>query len=107
MFVKTNTIPTTVCDEEWYIYIYIYIERKRPRQRQKREDFDEYYERVVSSSNSSSSSSSSIFSIMRQYFLVTLLPSALSMISPRWVMTINALMTAHSLTPTRDKSSTR
>ena len=101
MFVKTNTIPTTVCDEEWYIYIYIYIERKRPRQRQKREDFDEYYERVVSSS------SSSIFSIMRQYFLVTLLPSALSMISPRWVMTINALMTAHSLTPTRDKSSTR
>ena len=42
-----------------------------------------------------------------QYFLVTLLPSALSMISPRWVMTINALMTAHSLTPTRDKSSTR
>ena len=42
-----------------------------------------------------------------QCVLVTLLPSALSMISPRWVMTINALMTAHSLTPTRDKSSTR
>ncbi len=21
---KTNTLPTTVCDEEWYIYIYIY-----------------------------------------------------------------------------------
>ena len=62
---KTNTLPTTVCDEEWYIYIYIYIyiERKRPRQRQKREDFDEYYERVVSSS-SSSSSSSSIFSLL-------------------------------------------
>ena len=52
---KTNTIPTTVCDEEWYIYIYIYIERKRPRQRQKREDFDEHYERVVSSSSSISS----------------------------------------------------
>ena len=54
MFVKTNTIPTTVCDEEWYIYIYIYIERKRPRQRQKREDFDEYYERVIISSSISS-----------------------------------------------------
>ena len=21
---KTNTLPTPVCDEEWYIYIYIY-----------------------------------------------------------------------------------
>ena len=61
MFVKTNTIPTTVCDEEWYIYIYIYIERKRPRQRQKREDFDEYYERVIISS---SISSSIIFSLL-------------------------------------------
>ena len=49
----------------------------------------------------------SIFSIISQCVLVTLLPSALSMISPRWVMTINALMTAHSLTPTHDKSSTR
>ena len=106
MFVKTNTLPTTVCDEEWYIYIYTYTLKENDHANDKNA-------RILMNTTNALLLVVVLVVVVSflyyacQYFLVTLLPSALSMISPRWVMTINALMTAHSLTPTRDKSSTR
>ena len=103
---KTNTIPTA-CDEE-YIYIYIYIHTSKEN-----DHANDKNARILMNTTNALLLVVVLVVVLSflyyacQYFLVTLLPSALSMISPRWVMTINALMTAHSLTPTRDKSSTR
>ena len=111
---KTNTLPTTVCDEEWYIYIYIYTYTYTLKENDHANDKNA---RILMNTTNALLLLVVVVVVVVvvvsflyyacQCVLVTLLPSALSMISPRWVMTINALMTAHSLTPTRDKSSTR